>query len=68
MPEDEEVDDIVHVVVLDAEVVPGQGAPVRRHDGQLQAAQTRRTDLVLHPDYLKIRKSVVVAKQRRSAF
>ncbi len=50
--QDEEVHHVVHVMVLDAEVLSGQLIGRRVHDGQLEAAQARRPNFVLHPDDL----------------
>lgn len=48
LPEDEEIDDVGHVVVLDGERVAGQLSRSGIDDGQLQAAQSRGFYLVLY--------------------
>ena len=45
MSQDQEVDNVVHIVVLDAEVVAGEPAPVRLHDGELQATKSEKKRL-----------------------
>ncbi len=52
MTQDEEVHHVVHVMVLDAEVLSSQLIGRRVHDGQLEAAQARRPNFVLHSDDL----------------
>ena len=49
-----EVDNVVHVMILDAEVLSRELVGPRVHDGQLEAAQAGRTDFVLHPDNLEM--------------
>jgi hypothetical protein len=49
----EKVHHVVHVVIFDAEIFPGQLIGLWVHDCQFEAAQPRWTDLVFHSNNLK---------------
>jgi hypothetical protein len=52
MAQNKKIDDVVHVVILDAEVLASELVGLRVHDGQLQTTEAGRPNLILHPDDL----------------